>query len=220
MGGRGSFSATYKRDIGFLKGEGGGQKKPRPMGTEKFQGMSLQQIEERIRNLSHEELFAIDSDGNVIAAYRGNRNSVAFPSSLAKVEGATVTHGHPKGLANFGGTFSFADVYNMAESKWAEHRATASGQGEMNYIIRRTSKSDGSGLVERVKSDEGSVTQRFSSTYRNVYDSARNRGKSNEAALHEARQKAVGSINAYWKEILPKYGFEYVTRKGGYTYNR
>lgn len=29
-----------------------------------------------------------------------------------------------------------------------------------------------------------------------------------------------GELNAYWKKVMPQYGYEYVTRKRSYKYNR
>ena len=139
MGGRG---ANYDKQkfIDYLKGEGGVGGKATPMDITQFQGMTLEQIEGRIRNLKHEELFALDEKGKIVAAYKGDPHSVSFPADLTKVKGLTVTHGHPKSAKEFGGTFSFADMRNMLESKWSEHRATASGQGEMNYILKRRAR--------------------------------------------------------------------------------
>ena len=141
MGGRGSWSATRK-GTGNVKTQAGrgGQRVPKPMDVSDFKDMTLSQIEDRIRGLSHEELFVLDSDGKVIAAYKGNSDSVAFPHDDLLIEGATVTHGHPRGAEGYGGTFSPQDVLNMAASNWSQHRAAASGRDELNYIIRRTSK--------------------------------------------------------------------------------
>nr|DAE55156.1 MAG TPA: hypothetical protein [Caudoviricetes sp.] len=215
-----SSGFSPKRFITWLNGENSGQRHSHPMDVSKFDGKSLQEIESRIRSLSHEELFVLDKNDKVIQAYKGNSKSVAFPRSVLAIEGATVTHGHPKGMAEFGGTFSFADVRNMADSKWSEHRATASGQGEMNYIMRRTSKSNGSGLKKRIESDAPSLQRHLSTTYSSVYNSQRKAGKSESQALHRARQEAVGELNAYWKKVMPQYGYEYVTRKRSYKYNR
>ena len=118
------------------------------------------------------------------------------------------------------GTAPKPDVRNMADSKWAEHRATASGQGEMNYIMRRTSKSNGSGLKKRIERDAPSLQRHLSTTYSSVYNNQRKAGKGESQALHIARQEAVGELNAYWKKVMPQYGYEYVTRKRSYKYNR
>jgi hypothetical protein len=221
MGGRGQSSESErKRMIVRITGNGG-QRNPQAMDVSKFQGMSLEQIEDRIRNLNHEELFVLDKNGNVVEAFKGNKDSVAFTSDiLTKYPDATVTHGHPKGLADFGGTFSLADVYNMTRSNWKEHRATASGKGEMNYIMRRTSKSDSAGLRKKIQSEENSIIKKFENAYNKGYNEASQKGLTGTALNRYARQKGVGVLNAYYKQTFQQYGFEYITRKTDYKYNR
>jgi hypothetical protein len=38
--------------------------------------------------------------------------------------------------------------------------------------------------------------------------------------MHTARQMAVGYLNDYWRRTAPKFGYEFITRKKDYTYNR
>lgn len=219
MGGRGAGSGigAFKD---WLSNEGNGRGTVKPIDITQYQGQTLQQIEGRIRTLGHEELFALDKDGKIIAAYKGNAKSVGFPASLKDVKDATVTHGHPKGAEEFGGTFSFADVKNMIQSNWAEHRATASGQGEMNYIMRRTSSADGKGLYNQINKDYVKLNKSLETTYKAAYTKSINAGSSVSQARHVARQESVGELNKYWKNTMPKYGFEYITRKTSYEYGR
>lgn len=219
FGGRGSKSGLG--DSGdWLDREGEKRRgKLDPIDVRKYQGQNLERIEARIRKLSHEQLYAFDQDGKILAAYRGNATSVCFPASLLKAKGITVTHGHPKGYAEFGGTFSFADIDNMLKSEWQEHRAAASGQGEMNYIMRRTAKADPPALRERINRDYPDLIGRAKEAYKEAYDrELKLHGE--KQARHVARQKQVGVLNAYYKEIFPQYGFEYITRKKEYRYNR
>lgn len=176
--------------------------------------------EARIRNLKHEEMFVFDKDDKLIAAYKGGPTSVSFPSTLLQQEGITVTHGHPKSMANFGGTFSFADMKNMLNSKWAEHRATASGQGEMNYILRKTSSSNAKGFYNQINRDYQRLVKEYTAKYISVRKTALANGATKAAAEHRARQEAVGTLNAYYKQTASKYGYSYVTRKTEYQYNR
>lgn len=215
MGGRGSWSATRK-GVGNTKTSSGrrGQRVPKPMDVSQFQGMTLQQIEQRLRNLDHEELFVFGSDGTILAAYRGNASSVAFPRSELMRDGATVTHGHPSNAEGYGATFSPADVLNMAASNWSEHRATASGRNEMNYIIRRNSSNTDAKsreLYNRVRADapalQAEMNRAATAAGRNLSPASR-------------RQIYTGVLDRYWKKTLPQYGFDYVTRKEGYNYNR
>lgn len=142
-----------------------------------------------------------------------------FPADLLNVPDATVTHGHPKGLAEFGGTFSFADINNMLKSNWKEHRAAASGQGGMNYIMRRTEKADAQGLRDRINKDYKQLKKSFSDTYKTEYEKALESG-TRKNAKHVARHMAVGILNAYYKNTFEQYGYEYITRKKDYKYNR
>lgn len=219
MGGRG---ASYGKQSLFdwLANEGAGKGKAQPMDVAKYQGWTLEQIERYLRGLGHEELFALDKDGNVIAAYKGGKTSVSFPVDLLQVDGATVTHGHPKSAEDFGGTFSFADMKNMLTSSWAEHRATASGQGEMNYILRATSRANSKGFYNQINKDYTSIKSQMSDKYDSAYKSAIKSGASKQQALHRARQEAVGVLNRYYKDTASKFGYEYITRKEDYTYNR
>lgn len=182
--------------------------------------MTLEDAERRIRNLKHEELFVFDKDGKLVEAYKGNSHSVSFPMSVLDYKGATVTHGHPKGAADFGGTFSFADVKNMLESKWAEHRATASGQGEMNYIMRKGQGAKPKAFYNQINRDYKQIERYLSDRYTKAYDDALKDGKSKQSAMHAARQMAVGYLNDYWRRTAPKFGYEFITRKKDYTYNR
>lgn len=218
-----SYMSMYRDRKRLLDGaldERGGQRVPHPMDVSRFDGWTLEQIESRIRNLAHEELFVLDESGAIVSAYRGNRSSVAFYAQEFNVEGATVTHGHPKGMQDFGGTLSFKDVNNMAQSRWAEHRATASGQGEMNYIMRRTASSDASGLRAQIASDKPAIRANMKTTYDKAYNEARASGGSIGHATHVARQASVGVLNRYWKDTLPQFGYQYVTRKDPYHYGR
>ena len=215
MGGRGSYSAT-RRGSGYVRTSSGGtgQRRPHPMDVGDFEGMTLQQIEDRIRKLGHEELFVLDKDGTVLAAYKGNSNSVAFFHDELMRDGATVTHGHPKGGEGYGATFSPQDVLNMASSNWAEHRAAASGKNELNYIIRRNSSNTAEksrNLYNRIQKDRPKLEAEMARQ-------AKKAGGNLSAASR--RQIYTGVLDRYYKQVLPQYGFDYITRKKEYNYNR
>lgn len=218
MASRGA-SSGIKKINDWLSGENKGGK-VRPMDISKFDGYTLEQVENRLRNLKHEELFVFDENGKIIAAYKGNASSVEFPSSIQNVKGATVTHGHPKGAAEFGGTFSYADMKNMLDSQWKEHRATAAGQGEMNYILRKGKNANAKGFYNRLDADYPKMKASISKKYSDVYAREKKKGTSVKQAEHIARQEAVGTLNAYYKKTASEYGYEYVNRKKKYKYNR
>ncbi len=221
MGGRGSASGIKEDFRDWLKSESRDNNSTiQPMELKKFENYTLEQIERRIRNLRHEELFVINQDGKIEAAYKGNSSSVAFPDSLLKQKNVTVTHGHPKTRAEFGGTFSFADMANLLKSEWVEHRATASGQGEMNYIMRKTEKADAEGFYQQMNSDYVRLNSEMDEMWDNSFLEARKSGSTKKNAIHIARQRAVGVLNKYYKEMATKYGYEYITRKEEYHYGR
>lgn len=227
MGGRGAGSGISGSDhdiqkiIDWLDGEGQPKAKSKvnPINIEQYKNQSLEKIEKRLRILEHEELFAFDGNGELIAAFKGSKDRVAFPADLLNIQDATVTHGHPKGVAEFGGTFSFADINNMLKSNWKEHRATASGQGEMNYIMRRTERADPQGLRDKINKDYQQLRKSISDTYKMEYKKALESG-TRKHAVHIARQMAVGILNAYYKDTFNQYGYEYIARKKDYRYNR
>ena len=220
FGGRGANSGINNY-TGWLSMEGEGTVKTElePIDVGKYEGQSLEKIEARLRSLPHEELFAVDSSGKVIEAYKGDAVSVGFPASLLKEKDITVTHGHPKGYEEFGGNLSFADINNMLNSDWKEHRATASGQGEMNYIMRRTDQADAAALRIRINKDYLKLQRKTEDAYKTAYLKEKQL-HGEKQARHVARQKQVGVLNAYYKEVFPQYGFEYITRKKEYKYNR
>ena len=222
MGGRGAYRAGQDRDklIDWLSGESGtGSGVAQPRDISKFEDWSLEQVEDRLRNLAHEELFVLDKNNKVIKAYRGDSNSVTINASDLDIADATVTHGHPKGAAEFGGTF-FADVNNMLNSKWSEHRATVSGQGEMNYIMRATNKANPQGLRNKINSDFQGLRSSVSKKYDSEYAKSIKSGTTEKQARHNARQQSVGILNRYYKDTFSQYGYDYITKKKAYKYNR
>lgn len=217
----GSVGGDINKIKDWLSQEGGSSGgTANPIDISKLGDTTLEAIESRIRGLKHEELYVFDENDKLVEGYKGNSTSVAFPTDLLSREGITVTHGHPKGMEEFGGTFSFADVNNMLNSKWAEHRATASGQGEMNYIMRATAKANPNGLRNRINKDFVKLKTDIAKEYRDTYANATKDGKTKAQARHMARQKAVGVLNRYYKDTMPKYGYEYITRKEQYRYGR
>ena len=191
-----------------------------PIDISKIKDKSLQGIENRIRKLQHEEAFIFDGDGNLVDGVSGGKGSVGIPDKWERIDGATVTHGHPTGIFGYGGTLSFEDVGTFAGTNWAEIRAAANGQGEYNYILRRTNKAKGKLLLARIATDQAKLERELEQTFYDTYVAAKKAGKSTKTANHMAAQKATGIIDAYWKKTLPRFGFEYVTPNKRYEYGR
>lgn len=218
FGGRGASSAA-SRYAAAMTG-GGGKSKSYPVDISKIKDKSLQGIENKIRQLKHEEAYIFDKNDKLVAGASGGNSSVGIPNNWGNLDGATVTHGHPVGKYNFGGTLSMADANLMANTKWGEMRAAASGKGEYNYIMKRTSKSDNSGLKNRIAKDSKNMEKNIADTYKKSYNKAIASGKSESKARHESAQKAVGLMQSYWRKTLPQYGFVFVTPKKEYNYGR
>ena len=218
MGGRGASSAASRYAAAMISG--GGKSKSYPVDVSKIKDKSLQGVENRIRKLKHEEAYIFDKNDKLIAGASGGNSSVGIPNNWKKLDGATVTHGHPVGNYNFGGTLSMADVNIMASTKWSEMRASANGKGEYNYIMKRTSQSDNSGLKNRIARDSKNMEKNIVNTYKKSYNKAIASGKSENTARHESAQRAAGLIQEYWRKILPQYGFVFVTPKKEYNYGR
>ena len=218
MSGRGA-SSTAKKFAAALTGGGGGGKSV-PIDLKNIKDKTLEGVENRIRKLSHEEAFIFDKDDKLVAGVSGGNGSVGMPYSWGSMDGATVTHGHPVGKNDFGGTLSMADANIMASTNWKEMRAAANGQGEYNYIMRRTSKSDNNGLKKQIAKDSSKLGNDIKDTYIKTYNKALSAGKSQTNAGHEAVQKATGVMQNYWRKTLPQYGFDFVTPKKEYHYGR
>lgn len=216
MGSGGMSSKRLRKKIAGLPYKGA---KVKPIDIDKFKGWTLSQVEARLRTLDHEELFVFDKKGRIVAAFRGGKHSVPIPPGLKDIKNVVVTHGHPTvNVGGYGGTLSFADMGVMLNSKWAGFRATASGKGELNYIMRRGRKADPKAFLDQIDADKRALSTKATKTYNAAYKEALANGKSQKAAIFIARQKQVGLFHAYYKENAAKYGFEYVARKDPYEY--
>ena len=218
FGGRGASSAASRQGQAMTGKKSGG--KSIPIDISKIKDQTLQGIENRIRKLKHEEAFVFDKDGKLIAGVSGGNSSVGIPDSWLKMDGATVTHGHPVDVYNFGGTLSMADAEVMAGTKWNEMRAAASGKGEYNYIMKSTPKANRKGLINQINKDRTKMEDSIVNTYKKAYNDAIAKGKSTKQAMHEAAQQGTGVMQNYWRKTLPKYGFVFTTPKKEYEYGR
>lgn len=216
MGGRGSTSGAKKAIHGGIGAAGAGGKQATFVDkTGEFAGMSLHDFENAIRSKSNEYIGVFDKGGNlVIAGTSGNSGSVAMPNIPTGYNNSdlTITHNHPSGgNRGIGGTFSPADISQLAQGGYYQIRAVTSGKGEHTYIMRSTSSSNGSGLyldalssMSKMKaigtSKSIAVQQKFTS--RNI-------------KMTPAQRSAVylGAMKNYWKPVAEQNGYEYITLK-------
>lgn len=215
MGGRGSFSSLLRTIDDVLGMEMKSGSPPKELAIDDFH--SLEQTEGLIRKRAKEVLVVFDQQGKAIKAYQGNATSVAFPVSEAeKWRGCTVTHNHPKGVGGFGGTFSFADMSNATVFGFASHRAVASGQGEHNYILRAKQDARPMDLNRRIAADIPTLRaemRRTAISVKEQYKEDSAQFKNYGHMLHVARQKSVGLLNSYYKEVAEQYGYVYRAQK-------
>ena len=214
MGGRGSFSGLDKTIDDVLGGSSGGGQVDE-INPDQFS--DLFKTEDMIRSRSKEVLVVFDKSGKAIKAYQGNKTSVAFPCDEAqKWKGCIVTHNHPKGKEGFGGTFSWADMRNATVYQFGSHRAVAAGQGEMNYILKAKRNARPMQLNRRIASDIPDLKEKMHAETAKIkkdYLDNKDKYKNYGHALHVARQKSVGVLNSYYKEIAEQYGYTYRAQK-------
>ena len=214
MGGRGSFSGLL-RTIDDVLGIGDKRGIVKEIPTDKFD--TLEQAENLIRRRAREVLIVFDQNGTAVKAYQGDRTSVAFPAEEAKKwKGYTVTHNHPKGTEGFGGTFSFADMRNATVFEFGSHRAVAAGQGEYNYILRAGPAAKPMELNRRIAADIPTLREKMrevSFEVRKNYQENKEKFNNYGHMLHVARQKSVGLLNSYYREVAEQYGYVYRTQK-------
>lgn len=214
MGGRGSFSGlgkTIDEVLGLESTNGKAQElEVSGFGT-------LDETENHIRKKKKEVLVVFDKKGKAIKAYQGDEVSVAFPVEEAKKwKGLTVTHNHPKNWGEFGGTFSFEDIRNTTVYKFGSHRAVGCGQGEKNYILKATKKARPMAFNRRVAEDIPWLREKMYETVNRIkqdYINNKQNYKNYGHALHIARQKSVGMLNSYYREVAEQYGYIYRTQK-------
>lgn len=214
FGGRGM--SYYKKQVeDWLKGETKRKrgKKPKPLDISKLKNMTMQEAEDFIASKNYENMLIYNAKGELVEGYKGDATSVSFPGSILNNENGIVTHNHPVGLEGFGGTFSFADMYNMTLSNWKEHRAVAKGQGEKTYSLKRNKNANGSGLAKQIAKDESRLIKQMGETFENTYKKIYKKTNNRTAAAKGARQAYTGILSRYYKDNAKKYGFDYIQRK-------
>ena len=132
MGGRGSWSAPAKGERIGKGGRGGAPSEKLPAsqfqtidGNRVSKRATFSNVEKLIAQHTYETGIIVDSQGFVLAAYKGGKNSVNFGSDSGKVKGNIVTHNHPSGAA----AFSVADIKSTGNLGGVGIRATTKGNG-------------------------------------------------------------------------------------------
>lgn len=212
FGGRGA-NFYSQRDIQKIFGEEGGVKgKIKDFKDfDKYEGKSLQEVEDMIKDEKIEYLMFVDKDNKVYNGYKGNATMVGFMAKDLNDNGVIATHNHPKtSVGGFGGTLSWQDMKNFLSSKWKEHRAVATGQGEKTYSIKKKTGANGKGLARQMVKDRSKLESQMTKSYTDTFNKFKNQGI--KKATFVARQKSVGIMNRYWKDMSKKYGFTYTAK--------
>lgn len=146
MGGRGSWSQTARGEKLVGKGMPGSasipsQKIPASQfqtlqnGNKVSKSATFARVEKEISKHTYETGLIVDSQGFVIAAYKGSRSSVNFGNESGKIKGNIITHNHPSGAA----AFSVADI---------------SSTGKMGGIgIRAATKNNGTAVLKKASNN-------------------------------------------------------------------
>ena len=96
----------------------------------------------------------------------------------------------------------------------------ASGQGEMNYIMRKGQGAKPKAFYNQINRDYKQIERYLSDRYTKAYDDALKDGKSKQSAIHMARQMAVGYLNDYWRRTALSLAMSLSPAKRINTYNR
>ena len=191
MGGRGAFSQSNKeRYFGARNGAAGGGTPSTKIPSSQFQhmvngkaspGTTAKHVEGIITKNAYETGVIIDSNGFVVAAYKGGKRSVGFSDGksnddYSKIKGNTMTHNHPSGTA----AFSAADIGVTAEYG--------------GKAVRAATRSNGTAVLEA--KNHNSDMKGLARAYAKKYNAA---GTKNGFSTSK-------EANAWLKRNAPKYG--------------
>ena len=118
----------------------------------------------------------------------------------------TITHNHPN--SKWGGTFSPADIKSLANNPSVGSVRAVGRKSEGTYVVKATENANYKGLSKRIAKDEPTLRKQLKAKHDSVKIIHGTNSK-------RTRQEAVGVVDKYYKEILPKYGFTYARDKKG-----
>jgi hypothetical protein len=164
-------------------------------------GKTISGVENRIRNLDHEQLAIIDRNGYVVAAVDGDEHSVGITANAARyVRGNDVYHNHPNGS-----TLSTTDVITAGQTG-AGSISAVSKNANRTYTLKAGHKADGAGLSRAMQRDEGKLIGQWQAKI----DGMKGRKYSSEAAWKRQVNKHWDNIMGDWMSSnASKYGYSY-----------
>lgn len=213
MGGRGAGSGVR----GNTGGDGRiGSLRPLPLaGITKFEDgdktntmATIEDWEAKKNGLDHEQLIMVGENGFAVAAFDGDKGSVAFALPIDPRTGRTVdastltlTHIHPTEEGRpLGGTFSFADMRNHIRLGFKETRAAAP---EGTYSFRTTSESNPRGMLNALNNYDSDVAKAYNTQLASLQKQGYNLTQDDKYTLFLGAAESWVRNNAY------KYGYEY-----------
>lgn len=216
MGGRGSSSGARGGMGGGIGAPGRGNAPATFVDkTADFAGMGLHDFENAIRAKAQEYIGVFDKGGNlIIAGTSGKSGSVAMPVIPPGYNNAdlTVTHNHPSGgTRGLGGTFSPADITQLAQNGFSQMRAVANGKSEHTYIMRTTSASNPVALIGAAAVSNTKIHKAAVAGQKSIVDAMT--GKGINVSQKQRSIAYLGSIKNYWKPVAESSGYEYITLK-------
>lgn len=162
-------------------------------------------VENRIRNLDHEQMAIIDEHGYVVAAVDGGEHSVGITDNAMKqIRGKDVYHNHPNGS-----TLSTTDVITLGTVGAGSISAVSRNSGK-TYTLKAGHKANGAGLAKAMQKDEGKLIGQWQAKI----DSMKGKKYSSEASWKK-------QVNKHWENIMgdwmstnaSKYGYSYTVKK-------
>lgn len=182
--------------------------------TKKYQGMTIHQFENAVRDKSVEYIALFDKNGNLLVAGTSyNKGAVAVPIGHPKFkEAVTLTHNHPyQGNRIIGGSFSAKDVQNHLRFRLkGETRAVSNGPNENTYIFR--AKKGAKQNIQKMTSIADKMNVRYEATAQKTLDSVKKDLSSRGKSLNgKDNQVYIGTAKRLWKKAnVNRYGYEYV----------
>lgn len=162
---------------------------------------TISSVEDRIRNLDHEQMAIIDEYGYVVAAVDGGEHSVGITANAAKhIKGKDVYHNHPNGS-----TLSTTDVITLGNVGAGSISAVSKNSGK-TYTLKATSKANGKGLAKAMQKSEGKLLGQWQAKI----DSMVGKKYSSEASWKKQVNKHWDNIMGDWMSAnASKYGYTY-----------
>lgn len=190
--------------------------------TQKYQGMSMHEFENAVRDKSVEYIGLFDGDGNLIVAGTSNNpHKVAIPSNHPRFkEAQSLTHNHPYKPADdpnrtIGASFSEADVRNHVIFGFkGETRAVSNGPNENTYIFRAKpgAKANSTAMLKVASGFEAKFHKGATTQLNKVTKRLAKQGK--KLTPGQRNQVTLGAAKKVWKShAVEKAGYEYIEVK-------